>query len=411
MHSGWRRAGWALAALLAAVACGPDADAPAPASSRADADAALDADLDRLRALGYVGYTDERVDPDAERVTDYDPVRSAPGYNLISNRDLCSAQLLDAQGRVVHEWRDAGSQHWSNAELLPDGSLLVSGSRRSGSARERNFLLRLSWDGRILWRRPLEAHHDAELTSAGAIATLVHAFRRLPAIDADVDVKDSHIAILDAEGRLREDASLYDLLASAPERFRFQRVARMEEGKRFVDLLHPSSLEFAPHAELAARHPIYAPTSVLVSIRHQDTIAIFDWPARELIWAWGQGELSGPHDATYLPNGNLLVFDNGMESGRSRIVELDPLAREIVWQYQADPPEAFFSLRKGSAQRLANGNTLVANSDSGEAFEVTPGGDVVWRLRNPNASPDGRRATIVRIKRYPKDLVEAWLRS
>jgi hypothetical protein len=30
------------------------------------------------------------------------------------------------------------------------------------------------------------------------------------------------------------------------------------------------------------------------------------------------------------------------------------------------------------AQRLPNGNTLIVNSDGGEAFEVTLGDEVVW---------------------------------
>ncbi len=95
-----------------------------------------------------------------------------------------------------------------------------------------------------------------------------------------------------------------------------------------------------------------------------------------------------------------MIFDNGLKRSWSRVVELDPLARKIVWEYHAPTASDFFSLRKGSSQRLPNGNTLVADSDSGEAFEVTPTGDVVWRYRNPHTNEEGQRATIVRVKRY-----------
>jgi hypothetical protein len=38
----------------------------------------------------------------------------------------------------------------------------------------------------------------------------------------------------------------------------------------------------------------------------------------------------------------------------------------------------FLSRIRGMCQRLANGNTLVVNSDGGEVFEVTPDREVVW---------------------------------
>jgi Arylsulfotransferase (ASST) len=380
---------------------------PAPAPGVADA-----ATIDRLRALGYVGFAEEKVDPtQASPVTAFDAERSAPGYSLISNRDLTTAQLVDPLGKVVRSWRDENARHWSNAELLDGGDLLVTGSEEAGDdADGRNFLLRLSWNGDTVWRARINAHHDAERTPDGRIAALTFHLRSIPAIDPEVAVKDHAIAILSDSGELLEEQSLYDMLAAAPALFRFQPVGTIKRKHRpFIDLLHANSLEFMPHLQLVARGPLYAPGNVLVSFRHQDTIAIFDWPGRRLVWAWGQGEISGQHDATWLPNGNLLLFDNGLARGWSRVIELDPLARKIVWEYRAPEPRAFFSLRKGSSQRLENGNTLVANSDSGEAFEVTPKGDVVWRFLNPNSDEAGHRATIVRIKRYPQSFVAALL--
>jgi hypothetical protein len=409
--------------MLLAVACGGDAgpdagDAPAPGVDPAAAGAPAPepgaeegAMLDRLRALGYVGFAETKVDPGERPVTVFDPERSARGYNLVSNRDLTSAQLFDPLGNVIRSWRDQGAYHWSNAELLEDGDLLVTGSEQAGDDRRRgNFLLRLSWNGELVWRAPIPAHHDAERTPDGRIAALTYRFRDIAEVSPDAEVKDHWISILDDDGRLLEEHSLYDMLAAAPELFRFQPVAVTKRGeRRFVDLLHANSLEFMHREQLAERHPIYEPGKVLVSFRHQDTIAIFDWKTKKLVWAWGQGEVSGQHDATVLENGNLLVFDNGIDRGYSRVIELDPLRREIVWEYRAPNPSDFFSLRKGSSQRLANGNTLIANSDSGEALEVTPGGEIVWRFLNPNADAEGHRATIVRIKRYPQEFVHARL--
>lgn len=368
------------------------------------------AELERLRALGYVGFTDATVAPGEATVTLHDERRSAPGYNLISNRDLSSAQLFDARGRLVHSWSDPAAQHWSNAELLPDGDLLVTGSEQLDRARS-NFLLRLSWAGDVVWRAPLSAHHDAEQTPAGTIATLAFNLRAIPEVSTEHDVKDSDITLLTPQGDVLERFSLYELLCRSPRGFACHPVAPTHwKDATFVDLLHPNSVEFMRHPHLAARDPLYAPSNVLVSFRHQDAIAVFDWTAKRLVWSWGPGHLSGQHDATVLDNGHILLFDNGIDRRWSRIVELDPLSETIVWEYRASEPRRFFSLRKGTSQRLANGNTLIANSDSGEAFEVTPQGEIVWRFLNPNRDERGKRATILRIHRHDESWIHELMR-
>ena len=63
-------------------------------------------------------------------------------------------------------------------------------------------------------------------------------------------------------------------------------------------------------------------------------------------------------------------------------------------------------MSKGSNQRLPNGNTLIANSDPGEIFEVTPEGEKVWEFRTPHQDEQGHRAAIVRATRYARDFVE-----
>jgi len=391
----WTTVTLAVTMSLTAVGCGNDR------ATEADAEA----ELERLRALGYVGFTESRVQPGEKTVPVFDEERSAAGYNLVSNRDLTSAQLFDARGRVVRSWEDPGANHWSNAELLQNGDLLVTGSEQK-DATGSNFLLRMSWGGDVLWRKQINAHHDAELTPSGTIATLTFHFREIPAVSGEHQVKDHSLTLLTPDGELVEEHSFYEMLCTSPDRFTCNDVApKFQEGTAFIDLLHPNSIEFMRHRQLIERHPLYAPTNVLVSFRHQDTIAIFDWEAKRLLWSWGRGEISAQHDATVLDNGNILMFDNGVDRSWSRIIELDPIGKRIVWEYKAEESSEFFSLRKGSNQRLANGNTLVANSDSGEAFEITSGGEIVWRFLNPNADERGRRATIVRIHRYAPEFI------
>jgi hypothetical protein len=192
--------------------------------------------------------------------------------------------------------------------------------------------------------------------------------------------------------------------------FRIRPVQKRPLGnRRLMDLLHANSIEWMRRPALAARHPLYALGNVLVSMRHQDAVAVFDWARGEVVWTWGQGEIRGPHCASVLDNGNFLIFDNRLGEGWSRVVELDPLARKIVWQWHAPKREEFYTKSRGSAQRLPNGNTLIAESDRGHAFEVTPDGDVVWDWWNPHRDRAGHPATIIRMTRHPAPLIERLL--
>ena len=111
---------------------------------------------------------------------------------------------------------------------------------------------------------------------------------------------------------------------------------------------------------------------------------------------------------TLLANGNILIFDNGYARGFSRVIELDPTSLEVVWSYQGEPPSEFFSDRRGSAQRLPNGNTLICESERGHVFEVTPDGTRVWEFWNPEIV-DGKRKRIYRFMRLAPDVVEPLL--
>lgn len=392
-------------------ACAPES-APRPREV-AETSEEAGPDVDQLRALGYAGYAEDTVDPEVGPVVFLDAARSQPGYNLFSNRMLSSAQIMDAEGRILHSWSRPKHRHWSNCELLPDGDLLVLGSRFSkepGGTFER-YLMRLDWDGELVWTLDMEAHHDVAFGADGRLATLTLGARRIPAVNPDVDVRDNGVAILSADGEVLAEYSLYDLLAADPDVFRFQEVGEMVlQGQPVIDLLHANSVEFVRANDHEERHPLYRPGTLIVSFRHQDTIAAFDLERERVVWAWGQDDISGPHDATMLDNGNILLFDNGLEREWSRVLEIEPIEGRIVWEYRAPEPKDFFTASRGSNQRLPNGNTLIANSDSGEAFEVTPAGDVVWRFLNPNAGEGGKRATIVRMRRYPVDLLEPLLR-
>jgi hypothetical protein len=242
----------------------------------------------------------------------------------------------------------------------------------------------------------MQAHHDVELTPSGRLLTIVSRLRQVPDVSASAPLRDNEVALLSPEGVVLESVSLYDAWRASPLAPPLQAVKGSRQGA--IDLFHANAVDVLPAGD------------VLVTVRHQDALVILDWNARRITWAWGRGELSGPHDGRLLPDGHILAFDNGLSRRWSRVVEVNPARREIVWHYRAPQPSDFFTVSRGSSQRLPNGNTLVAQSDSGRAFEVTPRGVVVWEFWNPFRNQKGERASIVRIRRVERHSVDEMVR-
>jgi outer membrane protein assembly factor BamB len=112
-----------------------------------------------------------------------------------------------------------------------------------------------------------------------------------------------------------------------------------------------------------------------------------------------------------LPNGNILVYDNGSHSANhalpfSRVVEVDPKTNQVVWEYFDNPAYNFFSPYISGARRLPNGNTLITEGMFGRMFQVTPEGDVVWEYINPHYSEDSEGAVANRVFRATHYLPE-----
>jgi hypothetical protein len=112
--------------------------------------------------------------------------------------------------------------------------------------------------------------------------------------------------------------------------------------------------------------------NIMVSFRNISTVVMIDRRTGEIYWKLGAPPLSGQHAPTILANGHILLFDNGPHRldqtfPFSRVLEIDPATKEIVWKYQETPVSNFFSPRISNAQRLPNGNTLINEGWFGRA--------------------------------------------
>jgi Arylsulfotransferase (ASST) len=130
----------------------------------------------------------------------------------------------------------------------------------------------------------------------------------------------------------------------------------------------------------------------------------------------GRTAAIGQHAPSLLPNGNLLIFDNGPHRldhsfPFSRVIEVNPVTKEIVSKYQEGILPNFYSPRNSNAQRLPNGNTLVNEGSFGRFFEVSPEDEVVWEYVNPyfgpaTEAPKSQYNNVFRVYRYTEEEIQ-----
>lgn len=341
--------------------------------------------IDKLPALPYLqGYT---AAPAGANVTIHDERRAHDGLNFVVSGDSPRAFLMDMKGRVVHTWRKTFDEvwpgrsdlpaslavyktYWRRAYLLPNGDLLAI-FMYSG-------LIKLDKDSNLLWAYEGPSHHDLFVDESGSIHLLTFEKRtrddlRLESWTSDGAVWEDFINILSPEGREIRRVSILDAFLNSAH------ASLLEHMKESTDILHTNTIRPIQ----ADEHPIFKKGQVLVSLREIHALAAVDLQQEKVTWV-STGMWKYQHEPRLLNSGNVLLFDNRGNNGRSRAIEFNPVTQEVAWSYQGEPAEAFHSREAGSLQRLANGNTLITESEKGRGFEVTPEGAIVWEFLNPH---------------------------
>lgn len=160
---------------------------------------------------------------------------------------------------------------------------------------------------------------------------------------------------------------------------------------------------------------------VLVSLRNLDTVILFDWEDKEIVWTSSGVNLDRQHHPTMTSDGNIMIYDNGeVNRNYTRVIEVSP-DKEIQWAYsnpeylsiglednmtsgdiqRSETDDKFYSAYMGSAQELPNGNVLITDSMGASAFEVTEDKNIVW-----NSSTDKEGDRIFRLNRFKKSCLD-----
>jgi hypothetical protein len=123
--------------------------------------------------------------------------------------------------------------------------------------------------------------------------------------------------------------------------------------------------------------------NLMLSFNTISKVIMIDRASGDVTWRLKPETTRSQHNPTMLANGNILLFDNGNGRNYSRVIEIEPNSQDIVWEYTANPRDAFYSMNISGAQRLPNGNTLICEGRSARFFEVTPEKDIVWEYISP----------------------------
>ena len=369
------------------------------------------AKIEELQGIGYASGSTPA--PELSGVTLHHRERAYQGWNLYTSGHGAMATLMDMDGKVLHTWsadfaRVWPDEHlegwnlaltyfWRRAFLYDNGDLLAIFDGHS--------LVKLDKDSNVLWKSRCGAHHDLEVLPGGDMYVLTREAHVVPEFNEQEPILEDFVSLLGPDGAEKQRFSLLEALDVSP----FRELAENAR-KRRGDVLHTNSIAVLD-GRLTAQIPAFKKGNLLVSSRPLSFLSVVDLERQELVWTL-QGSFREQHDPKVLENGNLLVFDNAGRGEASTVLELDPVTGKTVWEYRGSEDAPFYSRTCGTAERLPNGNTLITESDSGRAFEVTAAGEIVWEFWNPQrAGPEGEYiATLFEVVRVDPERHGGWSR-
>jgi len=314
----------------------------------------------------------------AEELSDTTSSSLSSGYVLFNTMGSKDTYLIDNDENIKNQWSSSYSAG-SSVYLLENNNILRAGNTRnstftSGGA-SGGIIEQFDYDGDLVW----------EYTYSTDTTVLHHDFKELP--DGNIIALSWDVRTIDGEEYWDEkileiDKSTKEVIWSW---------SAMDNGitptsSSNTDYIHLNSID-------------YKDGKLLVSSRSLNQLWLINKTTNEIDTTYS-GDLSGQHDASFLDNGNILVFNNS--SVTSKIEEINLSTSSVIWSYE----DTFFSDHISGAQRLDNGNTLICSGVEGDFIEVTNDKEVVWTYTNPytNTTPNGSSISVFKIRKYDVEL-------
>jgi hypothetical protein len=301
----------------------------------------------------------------------------------------------------------------------------------------------VQWDGSVIWdfrynTNEVLSHHDARLLPNGNVLLIAWetktraeaiAAGRNPNYVTNNGLMPDHIIEVQQTGPTSGDIvwewhvwdhliqdydsskDNYGIVGDHPELVDINYVTSSQP-----DLMHTNSIDYNEEFD-----------QIMISVHNFNEIWVVDHSTTteeaaghtggnsgkggDILYRWGNPQaynagassdqkLFNQHDAAWIDEGcpgegNILVFNNGGSRHYSSVDEIVPPVNDNgnytldpgsayepetqIWIYTANPPSSFYASHISGAQRLADGNTLICNGETGKIFEVTPEGATVWQ--------------------------------
>ena len=270
----------------------------------------------------------------------YQPDRVWAGTTLLTlNHDPQRRRIVEVNmfGEVVWEYLVPGvpKNSFVEAELLPNNNILYTVGAKG--------VYEIDYNGKVVWSYLTnKIDHDADrLLNGNTIFVFGMGDQK----------SDAQVTEVDPEGKVVWTWYARDHFDKPPYNNIFN------EG-----WAHTNAVSRLPNG------------NTLISPRNFNLVVEVD-PKGDVVRTYGEGVFSSQHDPEMLPNGNIIAALQWRDKPH-RAAEFDPKTGKIVWEYLIPDRE---NCPVRDANRLPNGNTLITGTT--EIVEVTPEGEIVWRLR------------------------------
>lgn len=359
----------------------------------------------------------------------YYPEKCYNSFVLYDGRDGKS-YLIDMNGDIRHSYPYTGFPVEMIDPAINDGKKGQILCQKEPEIYSCETLLKVDWQGHIVWEWGEKApggksrqNHDLAPLANGNI--LMVAFLDSALFEkAEIPLSDQAIYEVNSDGKIVwqwvSSEHIKELgFTGEKKELLFSRKMRPRSSLFVLNDMSP----LGSNKWFDAGDTRFHPDNIMIDSREGSFIAIIEKTSGRIVWRMGPeypasydhslmsftgrvprpvDSICGQHDAHMIPKGlpgegNVLVFDNQGAAGfppinlnmfpGSRVLEIDPVTQEIVWQYDASkgglPIWSFFSSFISSARRLPNGNTLICEGMNGRLFQITPEGEIVWEYVNP----------------------------
>ena len=307
-------------------------------------------------------------------------------------------RLIDMNGNVVHAWQ-VEPYFNKRSRLLPNGNLVTVGNNRR--------IIEYDWDGNIVWTHEgIGSVNDMRVLANGNKLLVAH--DPMPA-EFQQRVSDQPATQWWGERNrgseeAQQSADLYEVNTEGEvvwewHAYNHLDLNRWSPATPEGDWLHVNSMAPLPENKwYDAGDERFKPGNILLNARNINTMYIIDKNSKQVVWEGTHnysGGMSHSHEPEMIEKGmpgagNIILFDNGLfttnrvHTGQTYVIKMNPVTRDVVWVYETEGYAniKFFSKTMGSQKRLPNGNTFIAEDNTGRLFQVKPDKSIVWEYVN-----------------------------